>query len=560
MIQADLHDKGSRVVLWADSEEDDEKLIRTLERLPYVLSMCQGKHIISLYDLWLFKNFIKDELPCQLKISKQLLSRVKFLSGFGEELPELNLKRPLLPFHVDGVRFLTSRNALLADTMGLGKTGMSLAAAYTLMLRGEIKHAIFLVTKSTMHQWCEQIEIMFPEGEMDYVVVDGKAKDRIKIYKKKHKVYIVSLDTFKRDIKKLSPGHNKTLKAIWENSVVVVDEIDRIKNCKTIAARACYKIGRYAKYRWGLTGTPLDGKVENLYGVMRFLDKDFFVTKKHCLDYHAEYGYWGDIESYRNMDELHWKLKVLMIRRLKEDVWEQLPPKTYIEHRIDLSAEESKLYKEIKNQKAISFGEEMNDKINVALPMVVIMYGQSLLNTPALIDPTWTKPSTKMTELHGLLSELVMVSKVVVFTKSCRMCHILDKWLPWDSWTFTGELPIKERKRRQDDFLTNPETRVFIMDTAGARGIDLHGKDIDGVWHQGAEYLIRFDSLWNPAMNAQVDDRIHRIGQKERVTIIDFVTNGTVEEKIKKTLSTREGVNYQVVEGKIMGEEWQEIM
>jgi SNF2 family DNA or RNA helicase len=260
------------------------------------------------------------------------------------------------------------------------------------------------------------------------------------------------------------------------------------------------------------------------------------------------------------MDELRKKLKTLMIRRLKGDVWPELPDKTFIDHYIDLNPEEKKLYRQIKNQQVDMLSEEINEKINFALPITVLSYGQSCCDTPALVDPEWVKPSTKMLELHELLSELVMVSKVVVFTKYARMCHILDEWLPWNSVSFTGELTHKERKRRQDDFLTNPETRVFIMDTAGAQAIDLHGKDVDGVWHQGAEYLVRYDSLWNPAMNSQVEDRIHRIGQKEKVTIVDFITRGTVEERVRKALVKKQSITQRIIEGQLTGEEWLDLM
>jgi len=558
MIHADLHEKGSRVVLKADDHASAGKLERTIDRLPFAISAGDWCWIISLYDLWLFKDFIGLERPLKLSMTKRLRDKVSLLSGPGPALPELNLKRPLLPFHIDGVQFMTSRNALMADTMGLGKSAQTIAAYRVMQKRGLAKHAIFLVTKSGLEHWCEQIDIMF--DDMEYVVVEGKPKDRLKIYKEKHQVYIVSLDTFKRDATKLSPGHNKALKKIWTNSVVVVDEVHRIKHCNTVAAKACYKIARYAPWRWGLSGTPLDGRVENLYGVMAFLDRDFFINKKVCLDYHAELDFWGNVATYKNMDELNTKLKTLMIRRLKENVWKELPDKTYQDHFIDLSKDEKKLYQQIKKQEMDMLSDEVNEKINLSLPVTLLTYGQSCTDTPALLDPNWTKPSTKMLECHEILSELTPVSKVVIFTKFARMCHILHEWLPWRSEVFTGELTHKERKVRQDRFLTNPDVRVFIMDTAGAQAIDLHGKMVDDVWHQGADYLIRYDSLWNPAMNAQVEDRIHRIGQTEQVTIIDLICRGTVEERVRKALRQKQYITQRIIEGKITRDQCQDLM
>jgi len=559
MICADIHKQESRVVVWTDESKESIALRRVIDSLPYYLEF-DNKYIISIYDFCLLKDGLDKENLKSRRMSGPLRDKISLLNSEGEELPDLNLKRPLLPFHEGGVKFLTSRNSLLADQMGLGKTGQVLAAANLLIKQGKAKHAIFLVTKSGMEHWCDQIKTMFYDEDIDYVVVRGKANKRLPMYKEDHKFYLVSLDTFKKDVEKLFPNRNKKLKEMWSKSIVVVDEIHRIKHSRTISAKACYKIGKYAAYRWGMTGTPLDGRVENLYGVMNFIDRDFFVNKGHCLSHHVITDFWGGITEYRNMESLKEKLKTVMIRRLKKDVWKELPDKAYLDHYIDLSAEEKKLYKQIKKQQLDMVSPEINEKINICLPIGLLSYGQMCVNTPTLIDRKWTKPSTKMKELYDLLEELTVISKVVVFTKFAKMCHILHQWLPWESVVFTGELTTKQRRKRQVDFLTKEEIRVFIMDTAGAQAIDLHGIEVDGVWHQGAEYLIRYDNLWNPAMNEQVEDRIHRVGQKEKVTIIDLIARGTIEEKIKSLLVAKKEVTKKVIDKDLTKKECMTLM
>ena len=448
----------------------------------------------------------------------------------------------------------------MADQMGLGKTNQVLVAARHLLLQKKVNHCIFMVTKGGLPHWENQIRLTFGE-DVDYIVLNKIAppERRRAAYKERRQFYLVTLETFREDVAH-GLSKDREMVEIWKHSLVCIDEIHKIGNTSTKANRAALAIAEHAPYRWGISGTPMDGALIKLYGVMAFLDRDFFIDKRSFIDHHCIQDMWGSIKKYKNEPDVEKKLKYIMIRRLKKDVRDDLPEKTYREHYVELTKDERSIYSKLKNQDMDLWSNELNDKFNDALPMSRIIYGQLAVDTPALLSDEWTRPSTKMEELYDMLTELVPISKVVVFSKYAKMCKILHHWLPWPSICYTGELTINQRRQAQERFLTDSGVPIFIMDTAGAEAIDLHGMEKDGVWHQGAEYLIRYDSLWNPDRNAQVEDRIHRVGQKERVTIIEMIAKNTVEEKIRARLMQKTAVIKQIITKTMTERECQTLM
>ena len=549
MISADLH-TDSRIVVWADTPGDKTFLKKAIRRMPFSKKKPDDSYILSIYDFCLLKVKLNQLGARGKKMSLRLKEKLDRMN-YSIEFPGLpDLKRPLLNFHEDGFNFMVPREAaILGDQMGSGKTSQAIASAQYLISKGKVKSFFCIVKSTAVDHWANQFDIMYGDKASYQIIRHYNTKKRFEQYSNKANFYIISLDTYKVDIQKIFS------KIDWYSVGIILDEAHKIKNQDTKRAGSCYMVSGMVPYRWALTGIPIDGKLESLYGIMKFLDIQFFVDYHHFEKFHLITDMYGNPVGYKNIDELRLKLKPMMIRRTKEEVLPDMPPKTYNTIWIDLSKKEKKLYKDLKNQCIELSTEELNEKVNENIDLVFGIFAQSFVDAPILLDPEMNFPSTKMKELADLLGDMTEHSKVVVFTKYARMCHILHEWLPWKSIMYTGEMDYKQKEKAKMDFLLEEDNRLFIMDTAGAESIDLHGTEVDGEWINGADYLIFFDSLWNPTMNEQIEDRIHRVGKDVPVNIIYLRTKGTIEEKIHKVNEERSELFYRVIDEKLTEED-----
>lgn len=461
-----------------------------------------------------------------------------------DRIEKTNLKEEVICISVDSEDSLyVTEHCIVTHN-----TAISITAAKILIDSRKVKKFFCLVKSSALYHWHNEFKITYGNDIKVVVVDDKNYTNRIKTYLSNNEFFIVSLDTFKTDIYKLFRHIN------WMEVGIILDEAHSIKNLKTKRFKACKKISDLVLYKWALTGTPMDGTLESTFGIMTFLDNDFFVNFD-CFDrHHLVRNFFGVVIDYINIDDLKLKLEPIMLRRRKEEVLKDLPPKIYNTLWISLSLKEKKLYNDLKRQNISLSTKELSNKINNNQQIALIIYAQELVNAPVLIDPRLDFPSSKMRELLDLLEEIFSTdedAKVVIFSKYARMCHILNDWLPWSSVIYTGEKTAKEREKIRLDFLTNDDTKIFIMDEAGAVSIDLHGINIKGEWKNGADYLIFYDRLWNPNMNEQIEDRIHRLGKDRPVNIISFLTVGTIEERVNEVLKKKSELTYRVVDEKI---------
>jgi SNF2 family DNA or RNA helicase len=479
----------------------------------------------------------------------------------------------LYNFQKVGVNFLdTVRSGLMGYDMGLGKTPIGISVVSNAVKKDKAKKNLIVVPASMKYQWGYQIAKF---SDYSYTIVSGK--DREALYRKDTTFIIVNYDLLWRDIELIKDIE-------WD--LVICDEIQRARNYKTDTFKALNQLN--VKRRIGLTGTPIENDLMDLFTIMKFLDPRVFGSNAHSfIGRYCTLDYFGRIDhnKYRNLEEINKKLMFSMIRRKKRDVLDELPEKTINHFYVNLNPTEEKHYKEIKNGilEDIRTGKLKN--INA---LSQVGYLRQLCDCLNLVVEKDKIVSSKLEELKLILEELPKESKVIIFTQYERMAKIIEDNIPYKSVHLHGgvpsdcrwereiekdvvsknsSLPQREldilayeekkkaacvncpyyqddskcltRKKIQAKFENDPEVRIFISTNAGASGLDL----------QVANVLINYDLSFNPAVNEQRIARIDRMGQKsQKILIINLVCANTIEEKVLKIIEKKQKLFDEVID------------
>lgn len=505
---------------------------------------------------------IAKEKEKQLKIIKQVAKHdkpVKF------HIP--GIKSPLYNYQKLGVMFAITNGegTLIADHMGLGKTVQSIGAACWLKSQNKIDECLIVVPAAVKWNWPLEIEKF---TDLSYVVIDGKPEERIEqwlgnyvcrrlksgkyIYESGKPFFtIVNYDLVRED---LCGGRNITIKVddppkvkerkkkqcekyafrmaklnpIKEkvHSMIVVDECHMLKNHSSSRSKNIKSLK--AKFRLGLTGTPLDGKLEELHSVMEFIKPGLFPSKTRFLQRHAEFDYFGKVIGYKRIDEVREIIKPYFIRRMKKNVLKELPDKTYKNIYIELTPQEKKLYKKIKK------GE--HDSTEDALAVVKAIRCKQFCDHPLLVGEKMD--SSKMQTMMEILEELIKLNgeKVVIFSQYKEMLDLIDEKMKQEGYKFLridGNTSPKIRADYQDVFNNDSSIDAIIGTEAMSTGLNLIG----------ASYVINYDDNWAPAIMRQREDRCHRVGSKNAITVINFIVKDTIEERIRDTLYNKESIS-----------------
>ncbi len=432
-------------------------------------------------------------------------------------------RRILRPYQRAGVEwlyFLRSYHfaGILADDMGLGKT------VQTLILlereRVEKTPSLVICPKSLLYNWQAEAARFTPA--LNVAVVDGTPTERAEIIKnaKRYDVLVTGYATYKID----APAYKK-----WniKFNYCVLDEAQFIKNHATKNAQIIKEVD--AQWRLALTGTPLENNVSEIWSMFDFLMPGFLGTHKEFSEhFHTPIMKRGDTEA---LTHLRKKVECFMLRRIKEEVLAELPPKVVQDSRCHLSAAQNLLYQEVLARVKQEIWETVASKgfdrsgIHILAGLTKL---RQVCNHPNLLlkerDHT-AHPSAKLDMFHELIEEVSENKrKVLVFSQFTAMLDILALELKAKNISYSY-LSGKTRNRQKmvDTFNNDPAIPVFLISLkAGGTGLNLTTADM----------VIIFDPWWNPSVENQAIDRAHRIGQKRSVNVHKLITSGTIEEKI----------------------------
>lgn len=462
-------------------------------------------------------------------------SRTKFLTAVEAGRANFDVvKLPLLPYQREGAAHLAfHERALLADEMGLGKTVQAIAACEILARQKGISRVLVVSPTSVKAEWEEQIA-RFTDRDVHFVA--GLYEDRLKLYQTPAFFTLVNYEQVLRDADDI----NRLLKP----DVVILDEAQRIKNWHTKTARRVKSLA--SPYAFVLTGTPLENRIDETYSIVQYLDPEIFGPLfRFNRDFYSLDAR-GRPAGYKNLDELHRRLSGVMLRRRKRDVESELPGRTEKTFFVPMVEEQAQRYGDYEYlaQKLAAIGQrrpltkEEFDRLQQYLACM-----RMICDTPAILDPE-CRVCPKLEELEGVLSELLEEPsrKIVIFSEWVRMLALVRELadeMGVDYAWHTGDVPQLNRRAEIARFREDPACRLFLTSDAGATGLNL----------QMANAVINLDLPWNPAKLEQRIARAWRKGQKSVVTVVNFVTENSIEHSILHLLSQKQSLADGVLDG-----------
>ncbi len=374
---------------------------------------------------------------------------------------------------------------------------------------------------SLKYQWQKEIERF--TGSTTLVVEGGHLK-RKEQYKADAFYKIVSYNSMANDVKLLNGLHTDLL---------IMDEVQRLKNWKTQISQAARKIE--AEYAVVLSGTPLENKLEELYSIMQFVDQYCLGPYYQFMNETVVTSETGKIVGYKNLNAVGERLKSVLIRRRKRDVALQLPKRVDKVLFVPMTKEQRGIHDECQfsvSQLVYKWNRHRFLSEKDRKRLLLLMSQMRMVCDSTYILDQKSRYDTKVEETMNILHTVFESGdeKVVIFSQWERMTRLIAEELKKLGIGYEylyGGVPSEQRKKLTENFTENPESRVFISTDAGSTGLNL----------QVASVLINLDLPWNPAVLEQRIARIYRIGQQRNIQVINLVASQTIEERMLSTLN-----------------------
>jgi superfamily II DNA or RNA helicase len=446
------------------------------------------------------------------------------------------LSTKLYPYQEQGAMHLAfGRRAMLADDMGLGKTVQAIAAAALLREMRDIQRAVVICPASLKHQWAREIRRF---TSLSVTVVEGNLKARRDLYRDSSFFKIINYELVRFDqdeLLKLRPD------------LIILDEAQRIKNWRSKTAQMVKALP--SRYAFVLTGTPLENRIDELYSIFQFLDPRILGPLWHFNDrfYELEKRSSGTYKvlGYKNLDQLRALIAPYTLRRTRDEVLKDLPPRTDNTYFVEMTDPQWKAYNEFKETLARLIAKAhrkpLTPKEREILLMCLVKM-RLICNALALHDkeiPPREQERTgpKLGELGEILIEDIASNghKAVIFSQWANMLALTEpviKRVGLGYVKLTGDVPSSKRGELIQQFFDDPACRVFLSTDAGGVGLNL----------QAASLVINLDLPWNPAVLEQRIARAHRHGQPSSVQVINLVAKDTIEERMLDTLAAKKNV------------------
>ena len=406
---------------------------------------------------------------------------------------------------------------VLADDMGLGKTVQILAliSARRKAAKG-LGPSLVVAPTSVLLSWTQQLAEFAPKLKL--VVWHGGARRELADELEGAHVVLTTYALLRRDV--------ELLKAInWD--VLVLDEAQAIKNPQAVAGVAARSLT--ARQRIAVTGTPLENHLGELWSLFAFVAPGVLGSQQSFQRaYRAPIEKDGD---QARLDSLRRRVAPLMLRRTKEQVAADLPPKTIVTQSIELGSAQRDLYETVRKSVDRQVREEIARR-GVALSKIAVL--DALLKLRQVCcDPSLVKsvaaqtkrvPSAKRQAFFELIETLVAEGRrVLVFSQFVKMLDLLGQGLVTREIAYARLTGATTNRTHQVEIFQSGSVPVFLISLkAGGVGLNL----------TRADAVIHYDPWWNPAVEAQATDRAHRIGQLNPVFVHRLIARGTVEEKI----------------------------
>ncbi len=402
------------------------------------------------------------------------------------------------PYQVKGIAFLMPRHAaLIADEMGLGKTMQILVALRLLLHGGMVRRALVVCPKSLVVNWTRELRLWAEDVPFEVIGGDLQAR-KASWFASKCPVKLINYELLTRDADLVADER-------VHFDVVILDEAQRIKNRESKTAQVVRGIHRDRS--WAMSGTPIENRTDDLVNIFAFVDKD-------------------RIPPDTPAKMLPALTSDCILRRVKEEVATDMPPKVIRDTHLELSPGQRAAYKKAEKEGVVHLNA-LGEAITVQHVFELVMRLKQICN----FDPL-TGQSAKLEQLVADMAEVAQSGrKAIIFSQWVGPLETIARALePYGPLLYHGKIAQAERQPILDRFKSDPTKHVILMSYGtGSVGLNL----------QFTNYVFLFDRWWNPAVEDQAISRAHRLGQKTTVFVTRFISQNTIEMRIADVLEKK---------------------
>lgn len=430
----------------------------------------------------------------------------------------------LMAHQEEGINFLISeKSGLLAFEQGLGKTLVAVEAFQRIFAEGLVDAMVVICPNSLKRTWGAELKKFAPQIKVD-VAIGGQKERRQMLSASSATVIIVNYESARNEI--------LTLRALLQRrrTVLVLDESHYVKNHRSLTTTAAQHFGPYAHYRWLLSGTPITNTPSDIYPQI-------------CLIAGGQpFGSFASFEARFNdaaknpalRQDLAEKIKPFMFRKTKEDCLD-LPDKTFVDVIVELPPWQRKIYNAMRDDLCHEVEGMTPEEFRRFIPtgLTRLLRLSQVASNPSLIIQDEHRISGKVEELDRIIEEIVGFNKRKVILWSYYVETIeklMERYSRFGTAALYGGTPSEERNRIASRFQEDPELKLLLANPAAAG---------TGFTLTAASYTIYETLSWRYDYYAQSQDRNHRIGQKNPVTYIRLIAEGTVEQAIVEALTQK---------------------
>lgn len=410
------------------------------------------------------------------------------------------------PYQMEGIAFLMPRHgALLADEMGLGKTMQAILSLRLLLHAGEVRRALIVCPKPLVPNWLNELKLWAPDVPVEVIGGDSLAR-KVAWTASNSPVKLVNYELLTRDA-------DLALDENVKFDLVILDEAQRIKNEGNKTAEVVKSLHR--ERSWAMTGTPIENRPADLINIWAFVQP-------------------GEIPHDTPVKELAHRTRDGILRRVKEDVMKDMPPKLIQDVYLELAPGQKEAY-ELAEKEGIVHLNDLGETITVQHVFELVMRLKQICN----FDPR-TGQSAKLDQLTSDMAEVAESGrKAIIFSQWVEPLEVLAQHLnEFGPLLYHGKVPHSQRQNVLTEFKNNPNKHVILMSYGtGSVGLNL----------QFSNYVFLFDRWWNPAVEDQAINRAHRIGQKSTVFVKRFITENTIECRICEVLEHKRRLFEEII-------------
>jgi superfamily II DNA or RNA helicase len=435
--------------------------------------------------------------------------------------PPAELRATLRPYQLEGLAFLQSlrehnASGILADDMGLGKTLQTIAHIVVEKAAGRLTRPVLIVTPTSLTgNWVRELERFAPH--LSVVVVYGSRRQQRWSDVSGTDVAITTYPVLSRDIESAQAR---------EYHLLILDEAQNIKNSRSLAHLACRSVE--ARHRLCLSGTPVENNLGELWSLFQFLMPGFLGDQQGFrMRFRAPIEQGGDEER---LDALRGRVAPFILRRTKEQVAKELPPKTEIVRPVELAGAQRELYESIRVAAHAEVRRAIKKKGLAASAITILdalMKLRQVCCDPRLVSFQAAREVTESAKYEHLMelvrAQLAQQRRILIFSQFTSMLALISQGFAAEGIRHTSLTGSTDNRQKPIDAFERGDADVFLISLkAGGVGLNL----------TSADTVIHYDPWWNPAAQAQATDRAYRIGQKRPVFVYNLIVAGSVEERM----------------------------